>query len=1085
LLKQLALHSACLNKKSELINIFQVILNKFNKDRLDELLNILDKSKRTVLQIAIENNHMKIIDELLSLMSSSEIFRKKDINGNLPIHYAAKLGTIELFELLKKYDMISFDSNEQNDTALHIATINNRFLFMKILINFEKSYLIREEKKNDLIPMYKRSNKMNYTPLQLGLIMSNEKCVEELINSSDCNLNETCCNNESIYHLCVINSNLESLRFLLNKKLDRFMEPLFFKTIKENETPIHIACRTGQLEAIKLILINLTDSRFSNSIDYYLKERNYNGQTCFHLACHHGYFNIIEYFLKDLKKKSFLELKDNSSNTCLINSTKEGHLKICQILLEYGANINAIDNQSKNSLQYSCELKYFEISKLLIKNYNEEILKCKNGIHPIFLAVFDGAHEVLHLLLEKKVHIDLLDDNNENCLDIAIKKEQIQCIKTLLNNENWFRLFNNQNNSKFKENQENRQLAALFNKKMWNIIEMILDKCVLKGNKEKSYDFRVIDPQEFQSIKKHPLMLLTNSGQEKLLMHEITQVLLKLKWRFLPRLVFYSNITMHIIFLILLVNHAAEISDMNKIQVPKIKKIKIDTECISTNFKIPLIVICFIILVKNLLQFILIDGLVFFLAFETWLEISAITFTFMSMNIDSFIAKTTYCSIGLMNAFLNFAFLIEPIRIFGLYVLALRRTIINSAKFFPVFIIIYLGFVLSFKTRRSSNISYFNDTNSALMIKGLTMMLGDFRTDQMGLNYSYVNYILYLLFIILISIIILNLFVGIAVGEVSTVLAEATVQQISIRIMLVLKLQYALKSIYKIKFLNQIIGLTFSSYNYQQDETVFSKKIDYYLNIFIKKLFKKESGINLIDPNTRLEEKLSLLYLKTDLDCKEIKSTMANQLYDVELKFNSSYQRLEDYLVEMSRKSLNNFESTKDDSSTKLDLVETNLIKSQSKIYNFLNDFRKLNIEKLNSLKQSFSSIIHNLELSGNRIYSNLNELFNKLDNKTNLLKESIENIDFIQKIDNGIFKHNFEMTNGRLNVLQIELERLVNLFDSVEAKLNVHDHKLNIIDILVRRETFSSKLDLCIKKIDDLTDRQFNVERILNEIKN
>ena len=107
------------------------------------------------------------------------------------------------------------------------------------------------------------------------------------------------------------------------------------------------------------------------------------------------------------------------------------------------------------------------------------------------------------------------------------------------------------------------------------------------------------------------------------------------------------------------------------------------------------------------------------------------------------------------------------------------------------------------------------------------------------------------------------------------------------------------------------------------------------------------------------------------------------------------------------------------------------------------------------------------------------------MDNKTNLIKESIENIGFIQKIDNGIFKHNFEMTNGRLNMLQIELERLVNLFDSVEAKLNVYDHKLNIIDIIVRRETFSSKLDLCIKKIDDLTDRQFNVERILNEIKN
>jgi len=164
-----------------------------------------------------------------------------------------------------------------------------------------------------------------------------------------------------------------------------------------------------------------------------------------------------------------------------------------------------------------------------------------------------------------------------------------------------------------------------------------------------------------------------------------------------------------------------------------------------------------------------------------------------------------------------------------------------------------------------------------------------------------------------------------------------------------------------------------------------------------------------------------------------------------------------------------------------LDLVETNLVKSQSKIYNVLNDFRKLNITKLSSLKQSFVSIIHNLKIIENKNYSNLTQLFSKFDNKTDLIKESI---DFIQKVDNENFKHNFEMTQRRLNMFQIEMERLVNLFDSIEAKLNVLDHKLNIIDILVRRETFSSKLDLCIKKIDDLTDRQFDVERALNQIK-
>ena len=73
-------------------------------------------------------------------------------------------------------------------------------------------------------------------------------------------------------------------------------------------------------------------------------------------------------------------------------------------------------------------------------------------------------------------------------------------------------------------------------------------------------------------------------------------------------------------------------------------------------------------------------------------------------------------------------------------------------------------------------------------------------------------------------------------------------------------------------------------------------------------------------------------------------------------------------------------------------------------------------------------------------------------------------------------------MTNRRINMVQIELERLVSLFESVEAKLDTVDHKLNLVDILVRRETvFSSKLDLSLNKLDDLMERQLSIENYLN----
>ncbi len=1058
LLKQSILHFICSCKHKEQINTIQIILNRLNETYLKEALLVLDRSKKTLLQIAIENNHLKIIDSILSV--TSYLFKKPDLNGNLLVHYAAKVGTLDIFNILSKYDLIKFDFDSNDQSPLHIAANYNRFVFIKMLLNYEKFNSNQESLEyidDQYIPLVSGLNKQNNTALQISLIKSHNKCVEELVNNSnDIDLDVKDNNNHSIYHLCILNSNLESIRYLMNRKLDKFLEPLFIKTKKENETVFHLACRVGSIESIKLILTKLIESRYSNSIEYYLKEKNKDGQTCFHLAAIYGFFNIIEYFLKEMKTTYFIELTNNSMRTCLIEAAKEDHLKICQILIEYGANLYAVDNDYKNSLQYSCELKHFDISKVLIKYYDQEIEKCYESKHPIHLAAHEGAHQVIEILLERKVPIDLLDDNNENCLDIAIRQEHIQCIKILLNHEHWHKLFSQKNNS----NDENRQLVGLFSKKMYNIIEMILDKSVIEENKQKSYDFTVLDPDKFFNIQKHPLMLLQRSGQENLIKHEIINVLLELKWRFLPRILFYSNLIIHFIFLILFVNYSINLTDRND----------------SNTLKFSLLIMCSLILFINLLQLILVDGLSFFFNIESWFEILTLISTLFSINTDVLVLKSTYCSIVIMLAFLNFAFSIEKLKIFGVYVLAFKSTIKNSAKFFPVFFLIYMGFILSFKIRTSTKVQYFNDTIPSSMLKGITMMLGDLPTDnEMGLKDSYFNYILYLLFILLISIIMLNLFVGIAVGEVTTVLAKAKVQQISIRILFVLKLQYALKFIKKNKILNRFIGMNYSFYEPKIKDSFWSRNFRNVSSFIQTRLLRKDTTICLIDPNLRLEEKISLIFNKTDSDCREIKNAFAHQINNIEMKLNSSNQRLEDYLIEMSRKSLNNFDIVKDDSATQLTQLGTSLHKSQQKIQENINFSRDLTNKKIDSVQEFFSELVHDLKAFET-------DQFQTLNYKTNNIRDSLELISLIQKNDNDTFKNNFDLTNRRINMVQIELERLVNLFESVEAKLDTVDHKLNLVDILVRRETvFSSKLDLSLNKLDDLMERQLSIENYLN----
>ena len=306
---------------------------------------------------------------------------------------------------------------------------------------------------------------------------------------------------------------------------------------------------------------------------------------------------------------------------------------------------------------------------------------------------------------------------------------------------------------------------------MWDMIKLLLDNC---KNNEK-YDFRVIDPVT-KNIHKHPLMLLAKSGQEFLLKHETVHKLLSLKWRFLPRFVFYANISFFLLFLVLFsifsvqlsnIDQAEYMSDYDDITPNNSTRIQNDKVVVTkktfhSSLTIYLIILLLINLLKKVLHFILIDGLAFFVSFQNWFEIATYFLALTSLVIDDIGVKLTYSSIAILLAYIVFIFLIQKLKVFGLYVLAFRRTLQNSAKFFPIFLLIYTGFNLSFRLRTHFGVSYYNTTGTASIIKTLTMVIGELDSSEMGLDEnSFSNYLLYFLFISIMCVIIINLFVGI------------------------------------------------------------------------------------------------------------------------------------------------------------------------------------------------------------------------------------------------------------------------------------------------------------------------------------
>lgn len=112
----------------------------------------------------------------------------------------------------------------------------------------------------------------------------------------------------------------------------------------------------------------------------------------------------------------FLEDTDGSGNSGLHLASEYGHLSIVNILIESGIDSNVKNGDGTTPLELSCRKGYFEISKLLIASYSAPFSQYttrsenEKNENPLHVACFEGAHEVVRLLLLKGINLILILD---------------------------------------------------------------------------------------------------------------------------------------------------------------------------------------------------------------------------------------------------------------------------------------------------------------------------------------------------------------------------------------------------------------------------------------------------------------------------------------------------------------------------------------------------------------------------------------------------------------------------------------------------------------------------------------------------
>lgn len=748
----LTLHHAC-KCKIEKTLIVEKILEKsrliLTAENFNKLLNQKDKFENSILNLAIKENHLEIAEILLKANTSFKYIY--DHEKNLPIHVAAKYGSLDMFRLLEKYNYISFEPNYDWNNVFHLAGYENKY---KILIELLDNYESNKDKIDFALNSF---NRENMTPLLCAISRGSIDFIDILLKHE--HLSETLLNIE-MFRICIENNQKNALKYLLELNRNSYMDnPRIIKD-SYNNSILHYTCINKNFVLFKVLVDYILDG---NMLMELIDSKNQNDESIFSIACKNGCLEIVEYLLKLRKlKKVFnydpLNCRDDEYSTPLHSAAKTNHLRILELLIENGANVNLQDQFNKIPLHYSCEIGSFEICKILVEN-RSKINTC--DIHnktPLDYATFIGHNELVSFLLKNGALVHDIDENHYNAFDIAIDEGHKGIVEMFIRDENFssFFYFHNEKSSKIKK----------LIKKLPNSMRIVLDRCY-DIEKEK-YNFALIDNPDYFATYNHPLWLIAHYQYKYLLAHKTVVKLLHLKMSRGPKVLFWISLVYYFWFLIFLTIYHINITSAEEIRNANWLKMSQDYSNSSifishfgfertiTLWPTPLAFtlsdhvftylfwifrIYFLILVMGYLTRKVVQvhnyGFKIFTSIEHWLEI--LCFFFNTLSLMPFKhGCSAFAALSVLFGWISLGFCFQSVNTFkiGSYSVALLKTLQNSFKFIPFFFMIYFGFLCSFKIRENFGITFYNNTVTHI-IRTITMMVGEL---NVSFNFYYAWY---------------------------------------------------------------------------------------------------------------------------------------------------------------------------------------------------------------------------------------------------------------------------------------------------------------------------------------------------------
>ncbi|CAF0926128.1 unnamed protein product [Adineta steineri] len=545
----------------------------------------------TAVCIAAQRSFVQTVEELLKQYECSQELNSCSIE----LEYGIRSNNKKIFDTIyHKHESCSFKGKDTKKYLLHLAAKfnNNREVYTAVDDNDKDQQRdnISHKISTEYNPnAWKQSNIEGYTPLHIAAHYGNNAFIQHIINNVknwEDYVRQSTKNSRkmNVLHICVEQSGstlsppenekekstaidrnrkyLEICETILELKLERdpdYVEKLLQAGDVDKNTPLHLAARMKNEEIFERLLdhgrklkCSNLESEKENCMYGIIEPRNRLGQT--------PLFECAKY-----NRKSFME------KLLLPRQAKPGEWKRTLDRL--------IDENRQTCLHIACYNGNLEIVQYLVTEHQISVdVYGANRQTPLYGACEGGFVDVVQYLLDY-THADptIKTAKGYNCLDIAIARHHPKIVKRLLKYSEWRILM------KSVQYEDNGVAITPMRRliiSMPEIAHELIDKhfTTITGDADQpkhliKYDYTFIDdhynicgwqfddyadksgsksgrwinsmlnkvnlpghphpysPIAYKILRNHPLMLMSQCNQEKLMSHPLCVALRKAKFR--------------------------------------------------------------------------------------------------------------------------------------------------------------------------------------------------------------------------------------------------------------------------------------------------------------------------------------------------------------------------------------------------------------------------------------------------------------------------------------------------------------------------------------------------------------------------